>query len=37
MLMHALIPALQIHGLTKAFYGFLAVNGLDLVGPAGQI
>ena len=35
--MHALIPALQIHGLAKAFDGFLAVNGLDLVVPAGQI
>jgi ABC-2 type transport system ATP-binding protein len=36
-IMHAPIPALQIHGLAKAFDGFLAVNGLDLVVPAGQI
>ena len=35
--MHALIPALQIHGLAKAFAGFAAVKGLDLVVPAGQI
>ena len=35
--MHAMIPALQIHGLAKAFDGFQAVNGLDLVVPAGQI
>jgi ABC-2 type transport system ATP-binding protein len=35
--MHALIPALQIHGLAKAFDGFQAVAGLDLTVPAGQI
>ncbi len=35
--MHAPIPALAIRGLAKAFEGFQAVRGLDLVVPAGQI
>ena len=35
--MHAPIPALSIRGLAKAFGGRPAVDGLDLVIPAGQI
>ncbi len=33
----ALTPALVVHGLAKAFAGVQAVDGLDLMVPAGQI
>jgi ABC-2 type transport system ATP-binding protein len=35
--MHALLPALSIRGLAKAYAGHVAVDGLDLEVPAGQI
>lgn len=35
--MHAPLPSLQIRGLAKAYAGHVAVDGLDLEVPAGQI
>jgi ABC-2 type transport system ATP-binding protein len=35
--MHAPLPALSIRGLAKAYAGHVAVDGLDLEVPAGQI
>jgi ABC-2 type transport system ATP-binding protein len=35
--MHATMPALRIRGLAKAYGGHVAVDGLDLEVPAGQI
>ena len=35
--MHALLPALSIRGLAKAYAGHVGLDGLDLEVPAGQI
>jgi ABC-2 type transport system ATP-binding protein len=37
MWMHAPLPALSIRGLAKSYGGHVAVDGLDLEVPAGQI